>query len=125
MSANTDRFQELAQQVIPLDAQAAPIKLEMVNLSSEISLEIMTAAFPKAFVMRTRAVSEIKPSDGGKNALQAVTMLKEHGITPTLLVLDTARHIVLACIEPLPAASLPKKAKPPAIPRKKHGKNSK
>lgn len=107
MSAATDRFRDLALQVQPIDAELAPLKLEMVRLSSEISLEIVTAAFPEAKVLRLRAISEIKPSDGGKNAMQAVEMIQSHKLKPSVILHDEARSIVIVLLDPLPPAAKP------------------
>lgn len=113
MSLATDRFRELALQVQPIDAELAPIKLEMVQLSGEISLELLAEAFPAATILRVRTVSEVTPSDGGKKALQAVQLLKEHGVAPLTIIHDQARSIIWACVEPI-AKVLPEKANAPS-----------
>lgn len=115
MSAATDRFQFLIQQVAPLDREAAVMKLEMVQLAGEIGVEILTEAFPEAKVLDVRCVSEIRPSDNGKSARDAVVMIKQNTIEPKFIIRDTARHVIWVAIDPLPRAANPK-------PTKKKGK---
>lgn len=102
------RFKELAEEVGPLQHAADKIKVEMLDLAFRMSLQIAREAFPAAAVQPVRALFEIKPSDYARNASEAVKAMQNAGVTPTLIIADETRKVIILATEPI----LPRAAKP-------------
>lgn len=101
MSAQ-DEFRALAERLTPIMQEADDIRRQMITISDLVGLQIVRDAFPSAIVSEFRVLAEIKPSDYSRSAGEAVQTLKQHGITPTDIIHDTSRSMILLAIRETP-----------------------
>lgn len=80
--SKSERFQQLVR-------EAAPLALERAQLAQEITLDILTKAFPQSTVQTIAAITVFRPTDNAiEAALGAVRAIQEKGLKPTLIICD-------------------------------------
>lgn len=88
------QFRELVEQLVPLMQESDEVRLKMMQLSFEMSKEILMEAYPDATIVEFSPLIEVKPTDYAKGAKEAVETLKKHGSVPNMLILDSTRKII-------------------------------
>lgn len=121
-SMSSDDFRALAEHLTPLLREADDIRRQMIAISDSVGIQIVREAFPSATVSEFRVLAEVKPSDYARSAGEAVQMLSQHGLTPTDILHDTARSIILLAIRETPAN--PQNGRTRSNPRKAQRKHS-
>lgn len=110
---SAEQFRALADELAPLESRTSKIKIEMMALAQQMGLGMLQREFPGARIMTVKPIIEIKPSNLAEKAQEAIAAVKRSGVSPTLIIVDTARCLLtLATEDNLPPAANVKATKP-------------